>query len=171
MAEITRPRVDAQIRENQTAEGSPLRLGKSQVIRLAVGLGVVVLLVVCLAVWGPGMEYPTTVSSSEITTSSGGTIELTKTVRDVTGTAIRRCRQVGYKGRQLAVQRSIRRRNPCPDKYRKGTEVDPVAGNHIGNFDTRIRRGPLATGNIHSCRPSFHRFQWACGRTPLIRWP
>lgn len=88
MAEITGPRVDAEIRENQTAEGSPLRLGKSQVIRLAVGLGVVVLLVVCLAVWGPGMEYPTTVSSSEITTSSGGTIELTKTVRDVTGTAI-----------------------------------------------------------------------------------
>ena len=88
MAEITGQRMDTQTRENQSGGVIGLRLLKPQMIRFTVGLGVVVLLVVCLAVWGPGMAYPTTVSSSEITTSSGGTIELTKTVRDVTGTAI-----------------------------------------------------------------------------------
>ena len=88
MAEITGPRMETQTRENQNGERLALRLLKPQVLRLAVGLSVVALLVVCLAVWGPGMEYPTTVSSSEITTSSGANIEITRTVRDETGAAI-----------------------------------------------------------------------------------
>jgi len=88
MAEITGPRADTRSLDQESEGKVAPRLQRPQMMRIAVGLGVVVLLVVCLAVWGPGMEYPTTVSSSEITTSSGGTIELTKTVRDVTGAAI-----------------------------------------------------------------------------------
>ena len=53
------------------------------------GLGVILaVLVVCLLVWGPGMEFPTTVSTSEVATSGGGSVTLTKTVRQVTGNAI-----------------------------------------------------------------------------------
>ena len=88
MAEITGPRVDTQTRDDQSGEGLTSRILKFQPLKVAVGAAVVLLLVICLAVWGPGMEYPTTVSSSEVTTSSGTTIELTKTVRDVTGSAI-----------------------------------------------------------------------------------
>ncbi len=53
------------------------------------GLGVMlVVLVICLLAWGPGMEFPTTVSTSEVSTSGGGSVTLTKTVRQVTGNAI-----------------------------------------------------------------------------------
>ena len=88
MAEITGQRVDSQDSENQSDEGLSARLPWLQLQKIAIGAAVALLLVICLAVWGPGMEYPTTVSSSEITTSSGGTIELTRTVRDETGAAI-----------------------------------------------------------------------------------
>ncbi len=44
-----------------------------------------VLLVICLLVWGPGMEYPTTVAH---VASSDGTTEFPKSLRDVTGGAI-----------------------------------------------------------------------------------
>ena len=47
-----------------------------------------VLLLVCLAVWGSGMEFPTTVSSSEVLTSGGNSVTITKTVRDASGTTI-----------------------------------------------------------------------------------
>ena len=54
-----------------------------------VGLaGILVALAICLAVWGPGMEFPTTVSTSEVPTDGGGSVTLTKTVRQVTGNAI-----------------------------------------------------------------------------------
>ncbi len=49
---------------------------------------VVVVLVVCLLAWGPGMEYPTTVSKAELPTSGGNTVAITKSVRDVTGSTI-----------------------------------------------------------------------------------
>ena len=53
------------------------------------GLGVILaVLVVCLLVWGPEMEFPTTVSTSEVATSGGGSVTLTKTVRQVTGNVI-----------------------------------------------------------------------------------
>ena len=39
-------------------------------------------------VWGPEMEFPTTVSTSEVSTSGGGSVTLTKTVRQVTGNVI-----------------------------------------------------------------------------------
>ena len=57
--------------------------------RWAIGLAaVVVVLVVCLRVWGPEMEFPTTVSSSEVPTDAGGSVTLTKSVRQVTGSWI-----------------------------------------------------------------------------------
>ena len=54
-----------------------------------VGLGaILVVLVISLLMWGPGMEFPTTVSTSEVATSGGGSVTLTKTVRQVTGNVI-----------------------------------------------------------------------------------
>ncbi len=51
-----------------------------------VGMVIVVgVLVVSLLSWGPAMEYPTTVSQVESTTTNGNTITLKKSVRQVTG--------------------------------------------------------------------------------------
>ena len=53
------------------------------------GMAVVLaVLIVSLVAWGSGMEYPTTVSTTDVSTSAGSTVSVTKTVRDVTGTAI-----------------------------------------------------------------------------------
>lgn len=49
---------------------------------------VLVVLIVCLVVWGPEMDYPTTVSTSQVSTSNGGSVDVTRTVRDVTGDTI-----------------------------------------------------------------------------------
>ena len=68
-----------------------MSLGRRHVRLVRIGAGVLVLLaclIICLAIWGPGMDFPTTVSTSEVETSGGGTITLTKTVRQVTGGAI-----------------------------------------------------------------------------------
>ena len=88
MAEISGPRVSAEVSASDTEQKPNLPLTRLINRKIAAMGAIVLLLVVCLAVWGSGMEYPTTVSSSEITTSSGGTITLTRTVRDVTGSAI-----------------------------------------------------------------------------------
>ena len=62
---------------------------RSRIVRIGAGAIVLLLcLIICLAFWGPGMDFPTTVSTSEVATSGGGTITLTKTVRQVTGGAI-----------------------------------------------------------------------------------
>ena len=53
------------------------------------GLAVMIAVaLVCFALWGTGMEFPTKVSSSEVQTTGGNTITLDKTVREVTGDAI-----------------------------------------------------------------------------------
>ena len=49
------------------------------------GALVLVVLAVCLALWGPGMEYPTTVAHVE---SSDGSTSFPRSLRDVTGDAI-----------------------------------------------------------------------------------
>ena len=49
---------------------------------------VVIVLLVSLVLWGTAMEFPTTVSSSTVQTSGGGTVTLEKTVREITGSAI-----------------------------------------------------------------------------------
>ena len=95
MAEITGDRLegrDSQEEDSEINAAGEQRLAFTrstpQFRRLLVGGTILALLIICLAVWGAGMEFHTTVSSSEVTTSSGGTITLTKTVRDVTGSGI-----------------------------------------------------------------------------------
>ncbi len=51
---------------------------------LGVGLVAIVTLA-SLLIWGPGMEYPTTVSRSEVATSNGNTIPIERSLRQVTG--------------------------------------------------------------------------------------
>ena len=76
---------------DEMIEGGWVSLGRRHVRLVRIGAGVLVLLawlIICLAIWGPGMDFPTTVSTSEVETSGGGTVTLTKTVRQVTGGAI-----------------------------------------------------------------------------------
>ena len=47
-----------------------------------------IVLAVSLAMWGPEMEFPTTVSITEIPTGGGSTMELEKTLRQATGASI-----------------------------------------------------------------------------------
>ena len=57
--------------------------------RWLAGLAVVgIVLLASLVLWGTAMEFPTTVSSSTVQTSGGGTVTLEKTVREITGSAI-----------------------------------------------------------------------------------
>ena len=49
---------------------------------------IAIVLVACLAIWGPGMEYPTTVATTEVPTGGGNTIFLEKTLRQQTGSGI-----------------------------------------------------------------------------------
>ena len=55
---------------------------------LAGGVAVLVVLGLCLAIWGPEMEYPTTVSRQYIPSSGGSLIEVERTFRKVSGDAI-----------------------------------------------------------------------------------
>ena len=50
------------------------------------GIGLVAIVTLAsLLIWGPGMEYPTTVSKSEVATSNGNTIPIERSLRQVTG--------------------------------------------------------------------------------------
>ena len=80
--EETRPESEDQ---SQSAERAPIPrryywLG-------GVGLTLIVALI-CVAIWGTDMEFPTRVSSEDIPTASGNVVTLEKTARDVTGDAI-----------------------------------------------------------------------------------
>ena len=77
--------------QSGTATPSPRStLGVSPTLyRWLAGLAVVVIvLLASLLLWGTELEFPTTVSRSAVQTSSGNTITLEKTVREVTGGAI-----------------------------------------------------------------------------------
>ena len=55
----------------------------------AMGVGLVIIVMLAsLLMWGSNMEYPTTVSSSEVETTGGNTITIEKSLRKVTGEAI-----------------------------------------------------------------------------------
>ena len=55
----------------------------------AAGAAIVLLvLIVSLATGGPGMDFPTTVSTSEVPTTGGNTITIEKSLREATGEAI-----------------------------------------------------------------------------------
>lgn len=49
---------------------------------------VTIVLLASLLIWGPAMEYPTTVSSSQVATTGGNTITIDRSLRQVTGDAI-----------------------------------------------------------------------------------
>ena len=72
-----------------TLANQPQRVGIRPIHKQLAGAAVVlVVFIVCLAVWGAGMEFPTTVSSSEVATTGAGSVTLTKTYRDVASEAI-----------------------------------------------------------------------------------
>ena len=74
------------------AEGPPPASGMASLpewTKWVGGLAVVlVVLIASLVIWGPGMEFPTTVSTSEVPTSGGATITLEKSLRQQTGATI-----------------------------------------------------------------------------------
>lgn len=54
-----------------------------------IGAGlVIIVMLVSLLIWGPNMDYPTTVSSSEVSTGSGNTILIEKSLRQFIGDKI-----------------------------------------------------------------------------------
>lgn len=72
----------------RTSPDSPLDVVRHNYAWL-VGLAVVVVvLLVSLLLWGTEMAFPTTVSSSEVPTTGGGSITLERTVREVASGAI-----------------------------------------------------------------------------------
>ena len=80
----------AQAEDSQAGTGSLLGVPAlselpAKVVGATILAVLLVIMIVCLSFWGPGMEFPTTVSTSEIETSGGGTVTLTKTVRQVVG--------------------------------------------------------------------------------------
>ena len=88
-------RTDNETQDSQpdpSREGAQARFSLANLPRRylwATGAAVVLLvLVISLVAGGPGMEFPTTVSSTQQATSSGNVITLEKSVRQVTGNAI-----------------------------------------------------------------------------------
>ena len=80
--------VDRAPDQETSAPRKPLNLIRRHYAWL-VGLATVgAVLLVSLLLWGVDMGFPTTVSSSEIPTSGGGSITLDRTVREVTSGAI-----------------------------------------------------------------------------------
>ncbi len=80
----------AQVEDSQSGPGSLLRVPAltdlpPKVLWGTVSAVLLVIMIACLAIWGSGMEFPTTVSTSESPTASGGSVTLTKTVRQVVG--------------------------------------------------------------------------------------
>ena len=61
---------------------------RARYVWLPGAIAVLVVLVVSLLVWGPEMEFPTTISQSEAPTTGTRTVTLDRTVREVTGDAI-----------------------------------------------------------------------------------
>ena len=49
---------------------------------------VLIVFIVSLAVWGAGMDYPTTASTSQVEASEGNSVTITRTYRDITANAI-----------------------------------------------------------------------------------
>ena len=89
MAAITRDETQTTtIDADQPDRRTPAALARSIPLRYRWAAAIamlVVVLAVSLLVWGPGMEFPTTVA---YVTSSDGTTKFPKTVRDVTGGGI-----------------------------------------------------------------------------------
>ena len=69
-------------------EGASLT-GVPRIYFWLLGMGlVVIVLLACLLMFGSNMEYPTTVSRSEVATTGGNTIQIERSLRQVTGQKI-----------------------------------------------------------------------------------
>lgn len=81
----------AQVENLQQTSEDAQRVSASQVPRIyfwLLGIGaVIIVLLTCLLVWEPNMEYPTTVSSSEVA-AGANTVVIEKSLRQVTGDSI-----------------------------------------------------------------------------------
>ena len=80
----------AQAEDSQAGTGSLLKAPvlselPPKVVGTAILAVLLIIMIACLSFWGPAMEFPTTVSTTEVETSGGGTVTLTKTVRQVVG--------------------------------------------------------------------------------------
>ncbi len=69
-------------------EGTSLT-GVPRIYLWLLGFGLVIIVfLACLLMFGPSMEYPTTVSRSEVATTGGNTIQIERSLRQVTGQRI-----------------------------------------------------------------------------------
>ena len=76
------------VQSSAAAEGAPAAEGLPRMYYWMIGVGaVVIVMLVCLLVWGPNMDYPTTVSTREVA-AGAGTVTLDRSLREVTGGAI-----------------------------------------------------------------------------------
>ncbi len=74
--------------QRNSSTHSPLDILRHHYAWLAGLAAVGVVLLVSLLIWGTEMDFPTTVSSSEIQTSGGGSMTLERTVREVASATI-----------------------------------------------------------------------------------
>ena len=98
MASLTRDDSNARPDDSQSAAPATGKNGASLLSNLrslpaiyqwVAGLVVIgIVLAVSLAMWGPEMEFPTTVSIREVPTGGDSTMELEKTLRQATGASI-----------------------------------------------------------------------------------
>ena len=77
-----------QASSNARTEGTSLT-GVPRIYFWLLGFGLVIIVfLACLLMFGPSMEYPTTVSRSEVATTGGNTIQIERSLRQVTGQRI-----------------------------------------------------------------------------------
>ena len=72
----------------ESPASQPSSIGALPLFWLAGWTVVIVVLLTSVGIWGPGMEFPTTVSRTEVKTENGGTLILETTVREVIGDVI-----------------------------------------------------------------------------------
>ena len=114
------------------------------------GLAAVLLvLIASLAIWGPGMEFPTTVSTSTIEIAGGGSIVNERSLREATTDAINAgvkwlTREASWLFGGITHHRGL-----CPDLHRANALVDSLAGPGGGTDLAGLCIGPLEPGHLY----------------------
>ena len=72
----------------ESTASQPSSIGTLPLFWLAGWTAVIVVLLTSVGIWGPEMEFPTTVARTEVKTENGGTMILETTVREVIGDVI-----------------------------------------------------------------------------------
>ena len=154
--------------QSGTAPPSPRNmLGTARPLyRWLAGLAVVVIvLLASLLLWGTAMEFPTTVSSSTVQTSGGGTVTLEKTIREVTGSAIDDGR-VGHERGKLAIRKPEYGRDLCAGIHRERPEMGALARYRGRSGAAFVCSGPLAAAGLHLLCAALRRLHGPVGKTP-----